>query len=123
MAGPVRGTFLLRSASALGTALVSGDYNAYPELGTAKTQDWGQKLITFVCSGNPASADILVPLYGDPAFPTWISATSTGMPAGTTGSAILSAYYPYMMAQLSFVSGGARTATVNIWVGGGPAGL
>lgn len=123
MAGAIRGTFLLRSASAVGTALVSGNYNPYPELGTAKTDEWGQKLISFVCSGNPATADILVALYGDPAFPVWISATSTGMAAGATGTAILTGYYPYVMAQLSWVSGGVRTATVNIWIGGGPAGL
>ena len=115
--------WLARSASAVGTAQVSGSGSLGYLPGTADGRGWGRRLLAWQCSGNQATADLLVPLHGDPVNGPWISATSLSMAAGATGSAMLTGYYPWMVLQLSWVSGGVRTATVNVSLQGGPPGF
>lgn len=121
MPGPDPFAWLARSGSAVGTAQVSGA--ASYVLGTADARRWGQKLYMLQCSGNSASAELMVPLHGDPVNGPWVSATGWTMGAGATSTGLLTAYFPWAVLQLSWVSGGVRTAAVNFTLHGGPAGL
>lgn len=76
---------------------------------------WSDKGYVFIeCSGNSASASIWA--SPDPANGDWMQITGWALGVNTTATAQLSAYYPFVAAQVDWISGGARTALVNLQV-------
>lgn len=67
------------------------------------------------CSGNNATASLLASPDGDT---RWVSVTSWAMTAGTTATAQVLSFLPYVNAQLDWVSAGTRTGTVTFYYDG-----
>lgn len=80
--------------------------------GTAQDLRQSDKVFAYLeVSGQPASASIL----GSPDGVKWLVVTAwTGQAIGTTATAQLAGFYPYLMGQVDWVSGGTRTANVNM---------
>ncbi len=116
------GQYLLQSANAAGTAQVFGSATQNQHPGTAYARSWGyNKFYAIEVSGNSASASLLT--FWDIENPRPILVTAfTGMGIGQTGTGMLTAHYPYLVARVDWVSagtGGASvTGKVNLWVGG-----
>jgi hypothetical protein len=70
----------------------------------------GQGFFMIRSSGNPSTADIL----GSLDSATWFLATATAMAAGGTATGQWSSYYPYIAGRVTWVSGGTRTASVDV---------
>ena len=71
--------------------------------------------ILITCSGNPATASLLVSPDGNS---SWLSVTSWPMTAGQTSTAQVNSFLPYVAAQLDWVSAGTRTGTVTFFYDG-----
>lgn len=67
------------------------------------------------CSGNSASATLLASPDG---ASRWMAVTSWAMGPGTTATAQVQSFLPYVAAQLEWASGGTRTGTVTFYYDG-----
>jgi hypothetical protein len=100
--------YLISGQSATGTGYVKG---------SAVAAYWSDKgYVMLECSGNSASASLWT--TPDPAnVPSdWMQVTAWAAGPNTTATAQLSAFYPYLLGQVDWVSGGTNTATVNLQV-------
>ena len=95
--------YIMSAQNVTGTAsAASGGYHA---------MTWSDAAYySIACSGNPASATLIVSPDG---AGSWMSASSFSLAQNSTATGQINAFYPVVGAVLFWVSGGTQTGTVT----------